>query len=159
MGSGHPPTLKRRAAEVMVSRPACVWLSCIFAFWIAACLQACATSGEAKSQSETTGIVVEGMVIRNELLFGVTEVMINVPITGAFAGCGNILSRSECRISFESVDYRGNPLTVSWEEYGEPQQIDEFVLEVGEELDPATPAWLEVVIFARGQAGARFIQE
>jgi hypothetical protein len=98
------------------------------------------------------------MVIRNELPFPVTEVMINIPATGVFAGCGNIMQRSECRTSFEAVNYAGNALVVSWKEYGKPHKTGEFVINLPEDLVAGRPAWLEVVIFAMGQAGARFIQ-
>jgi uncharacterized protein YceK len=122
-------------------------------------LQGCASLPGAEQRAETVGVTIAGMVIRNELMYGVTDVMINVPATGAFAGCGNIMSRSECRISFEAVDYSGHPVAVSWKEYGEPQQTDEFLLETGSDIDPGRAAWLEVIIFARGQAGANLIQE
>jgi len=121
-------------------------------------LPACAPLTGGQQQAEPTGIVIAGMVIRNELPFPVTDVMINVPATGAFAGCGNILPRSECRTSFEAVDYAGNALLVSWKEYGEPHQIPEFIISIPKDLDAERPAWLEVVIFAMGQAGARLIQ-
>jgi hypothetical protein len=104
------------------------------------------------------GVSIAGMVIRNELLYPVTDVMINVPATGAFAGCGNIMPRSECRTSFETVDYSGNPMVVSWKEYGQPQTTGDFVVEPGEGIHSFGPAWLEVTIFAAGQAGAKFIR-
>ena len=90
--------------------------------------------------------------------FPVTDVMINIPATGMFAGCGNIMQHSECRTSFEVVNYAGNALVVSWKEYSKPHKTAEFVMEVPENLVAGKPAWLEVVIFAMGQAGARFIQ-
>ena len=98
------------------------------------------------------------MVIRNELPFPVTDVMINIPATGVFAGCGNIMQRSECRTSFEVVNYAGNALVVSWKEYGKPHKTGEIVMDFPEDLVAGRPAWLEVVIFAMGQAGAQLIQ-
>ena len=130
----------------------------IFCLCAAAVLPACASKARVPEQAEKTGIVLEGVVIRNDLLFPVTEVMIIVPATGAFAGCGNIMPRSECRTSFETVDYRANALLVRWKEYGKPHQTDEFVIAVPENLDRHQPAWLEVIIFAMGQAGARLVQ-
>jgi len=121
-------------------------------------LQACAATSGAQAPVESTGVVIEGMVIRNELQFPVTDVMINVPATGAFAGCGNIMQRSECRTSFEAVDYAGNALVVSWKEYGKPHDTGEFVVKLPKEFDAGKPAWLEVVIFAMGQAGAKLTQ-
>lgn len=99
------------------------------------------------------------MIIRNELPFPVTDVMINVPSTGNFAGCGNVMSRSECRTGFEKVDYTANVFVVSWKEWGQPHQTAEIVLDLPEGLYPEKPVWLEVVIFAMGQAGAQFIQQ
>jgi hypothetical protein len=123
-----------------------------------AVLQACAPIARGPEQAEPSGIVIEGMVIRNELQFPVTDVMINVSATGAFAGCGNIMQRSECRTSFEQVDYADSAVVVSWKEYGQPHNTGEFVIDIPEEFDTGKPAWLEVVIFAMGQAGARLIQ-
>lgn len=102
--------------------------------------------------------VVEGMLIKNELPFPITDVMINIPSTGGFAGCGNVMPRSVCRTSFEKVDYTANALVVSWKEYGTSHQTGEVVLELPGDLDPVKPVWLEVVVFAMGQAGARFVQ-
>ena len=101
---------------------------------------------------------IAGMIIRNDLLYPVTEVMIQVPETGDFAGCGNILPESECRTSFQTVDYSGNAMVVSWKEYGQEHSTREFVVEPGRDIDASKPAWLEVTIFAAGQAGARFVQ-
>ena len=97
-------------------------------------------------------------MIHNKLPYPVTDVMINVPETGAFAGCGNIMPKTDCRTSFESVDYSGKAMVVSWKERGQPQKTGEFVLKPGSGLDISQPAWLEVTIFAAGQAGATFIQ-
>lgn len=101
---------------------------------------------------------IAGMIIRNDLLYPVTEVMIQVPKTGDFAGCGNILPESDCRTSFQTVDYSGNAMVVSWKEYGQEHSTREFVVEPGRDIDVSRPAWLEVTIFAAGQAGARFVQ-
>jgi hypothetical protein len=101
---------------------------------------------------------IAGMMIRNDLLYPVTEVMITVPETGAFAGCGNIMPQTDCRTSFETVDYSGNAMVVSWKEYGQAYSTKEFVVEPGKAIDLNRPAWLEVTIFAAGQAGAKFVQ-
>ena len=121
-------------------------------------LAACAAPGGDAEQPEATGLVIQGIVIRNELAFPVTDVRIDVPATGAFAGCGNVLGGSECRTAIEAVDYRANGVVISWKEYGQPHKTDEFVIRIPDQLDPARPAWLEVIIFAMGQAGARFSQ-
>ena len=118
----------------------------------------CATNSGDREQAEPTGIVVAGIIIRNELAFPVTDVMINVPATGAFAGCGNIMARSACRTTFEAVDYYAHKMVVSWKEYGQAHQTGEFVMQQQDDLDPGRSAWVEVSIFAMGQAGARLIQ-
>ena len=124
-----------------------------------ALVAACAAPGNTTGRAESTGIVIQGIVIRNELAFPVTDVRIDVPATGDFAGCGNILGGTECRTSIEAVDYRANAVIISWKEYGTPHQTGEFVIRVPDHLDPARPAWVEVIIFAMGQAGARLIQK
>jgi hypothetical protein len=107
---------------------------------------------------EEAGIVIDAIVIRNELAFPVTDVLIEVPATGGFAGCGFILPRSECSTTFEAVDYRGSPIRLSWKEYGEPHQTDEFVLRPASEANPTKPFRVEVRIYAMGQAGATLRQ-
>lgn len=121
-------------------------------------LAACAAGGPREEQPQPTGLVIEGMRIRNELAYPVTDVMIEVPATGAFAGCGHVLPRSECSTRFETIDYLAHAMVVNWKEYGAPQKTDEFVVKVPEGLDRGRPAWLEVVIFGRGQAGAKLTQ-
>jgi hypothetical protein len=115
---------------------------------------ACAAPRSAEQRSQEAGISIDAIVIRNELAFPVTDVLIEVPATGAFAGCGNILPRSECSTSFEAVVYRANPMRISWKEYGQPHQTDEFVLQAPASMEAARAARVEVRIFAMGQAGA-----
>ena len=115
---------------------------------------ACAAPFSAEPRQEVPGIVIDAIVIRNELAFPVTDVMIEVPATGGFAGCGNILPRSQCSTSFEAVTYRSNPMRISWKEYGQLQQTDAFVLQPPATLEPGQPVRVEVRIFAMGQAGA-----
>jgi len=119
-------------------------------------LAACAGPGPGTGGEEPAGIEIDGIVIVNELAFPVTDVMIAVPATGAFAGCGNVLPRSACSTTFQAVNYRGHPMRLSWKEYGELKQIDEFVLRPPQPT-PAGPFRLEVRIYAMGQAGAALI--
>jgi hypothetical protein len=129
-------------------------------FWLSlTVLQGCSSVPVEAQEAEPPGLSIDGMVIRNELPFPVTDVLIDVPATGAFAGCGNILPGSDCRTSFESRDYGRQALIIRWKEYGESHQTGEFVIDVPDELDRTRPAWLEVVIFAQGQAGASLIQD
>ena len=121
-------------------------------------ISACAVPGGGKKKPEPTGIMIQGIVIRNQLAFPVTDVMILVPATGNYAGCGNILGGSDCRTTIEAVDYYANAVVISWKEYGQPHQTDEFVIRDPDHLVPDKPAWLEVIIFAMGQAGAKLTQ-
>ncbi len=102
-------------------------------------------------------MVIEGIEIRNSLSWSVTDVMVEVPATGRFAGCGNLMARSSCRTSFEEVDYRANPIVIRWRERGQPHQTGEFVVQVPEGMRPGQLAWIEVIIFAPGQAGAKLV--
>jgi hypothetical protein len=118
---------------------------------------ACAAPVAENHGPDEAGIVIDAIVIRNELAFPVTDVLIEVPATGGFAGCGFILPRSECT-TFEAVDYRASPMRVSWKEYGEPHQTDDFVLRPPLESNPNEPFRVEVRIYAMGQAGATLRQ-
>jgi len=127
-------------------------------FLILALLPGCSSTTEQQERIESTGIIIEGIVIRNELAYAATDVMAEVPATGGFAGCGNILARTDCSTTFQEVDYQANALVIKWKEHGEPQQTGPFVVKVPDHLIPGRPAWLEVIIFAPGQAGARLVQ-
>ncbi|MEJ2385162.1 MAG: hypothetical protein P8Y54_12330 [Xanthomonadales bacterium] len=100
---------------------------------------------------------IDGIVIRNELAYPVHDTMIEVPATGGYAGCGMILRRSACSTSFPAADYRREALVFRWTEYGEPHAITDIVLEPPQDRATAEAYWLEVIIFASGQAGARLI--
>lgn len=123
----------------------------------AAQLAACVSPAVPESVSDAPSIVVSGLEIRNDLPYSITDVIIQVPATGAFAGCGNILSRSRCLNRFENVDYRADDVSISWRERGEPHRTEEFRLDLPESATPETAYRLEVIVFAPGQAGARFV--
>ena len=57
------------------------------------CLAACLVAGCSPVTTEpvenaASGIHVEGIIIQNGLYYPVTDVMVEVPATGGFAGCG-----------------------------------------------------------------------
>jgi len=118
----------------------------------------CAAAPEDQSSEPLGEYVIAGMVIRNELAYPVTDVMIEVPVTGAFAGCGNIMPRTACSTTFERIDYQRNALVISWKEYGQPQQTGEFNLRIPNTAQPGDAFLVEVSVFAPGQAGARLIE-
>jgi hypothetical protein len=84
--------------------------------------------------------------------------MMSVPATGNYAGCGNIMARTRCSTAFPAVDYNAHAVIISWKEHGEAHQTGEFVIDVPDHLDPQQAAWLQVIIFAPGQAGAKLVQ-
>jgi len=119
-------------------------------------LLACAPAQE--KMPEPTGIEIDGVIIRNELAFAVTEVQLLVPRSGNFVGCGNVMARSQCSTKFPSRDYYANEVIISWKEYGQQQSIGPFVIKLPDNVDPDRPATLEVIIFNNGQAGAKLVQ-
>lgn len=100
---------------------------------------------------------IDGLVIRNELPYPVHDFMVDVPATGGFAGCGMILGRSPCSVSFPSAAYRGEALVIRWTEHGESHSIRDVVLDPPKEATQTPKALLEVTIFASGQAAARLV--
>lgn len=124
----------------------------------AALLAGCAVPRSGVGKPDAPVLVIDGIVIRNDLAYAVTDVMIEVPVTGAFAGCGNVLPRTACANAFPGVDYRSNAVLVSWRERGAAHSTGQFVIEIPDTLKPGEAAVVEVVIFAPGQAGARLIQ-
>ncbi len=125
---------------------------------LACALMACSPVQTEPEAGTASGIHVEGIIIQNGLFYPVTDVMVEVPATGGFAGCGNIIQRTECRTSFPARDYRGNPVVVSWKEHGNPHRTDPFVVKLPESAVPGDVYWLEVVVFSAGQAGARLVK-
>jgi len=128
--------------------------------WLLLCLgllSGCAPGLTTETAPDGTGVFVEGVVIRNELAYPVTDVMIEVPATGRFAGCGNILPRSQCSNAFQQLDYRQNALVVSWKEHGEPHATGPFVVALPGGVQAGDTLVLEVIVFAPGEAGARLV--
>lgn len=140
---------------LLMSRPFLAAFLPLAALLLAGCSAALEKKPE---EAGLPGVHVAGIVIKNQLAFPITDVMIQSPETGNFAGCGNILPRSQCSTSFQSVDYRRSKLLITWKEYGEARATGEFVIDVPQGLDLGRPAWLEVVVFSMGQAGARLVQ-
>lgn len=120
-------------------------------------LVACSSSPAPTPQA--TGIMIEGVMIRNELSFSVTDVRLLVPANGNFVGCGNIIARSQCSTTFPERNYTANAVVISWKERGQPQSTGEFVIKIPEKIDPNRPTWLEIIIFNMGQAGAKLVQQ
>lgn len=120
-------------------------------------LQACAAGPAPPPLPEAPAIVISGLEIRNELPYTVTDVMIRVPATGGFAGCGNILPRSRCTNRFEEVDYRANEVVISWKERGQPHETEPFRIELPEGPAAQGTFAVHVIVFAPGQAGARLV--
>ena len=120
-------------------------------------LPACAAPPERAEEVGGPAILVSGLEIRNDLPYPVDNVMIRVPATGAFAGCGSILSQSVCANRFEDIDYRNHPVSISWSERGQHHTTGEFRIERPEHRGPDTEYRVLVVVFAPGQAGARYV--
>jgi hypothetical protein len=101
---------------------------------------------------------IEGIVIWNRLNYAVRDVMIEVPASGRFAGCGNILPRSKCQTSFPVQRYAGNAIQVRWSEHGSPHNTEPFTVEPPEAAALSSVFWLQIEVFAPGQAGATLVQ-
>lgn len=121
-------------------------------------LLACSTAEKAEPVPPSSGIVIKGFIIRNQLPYPVTEVMLEIPATGGFAGCGNILANSYCESGFQQADYRANEVVVSWKEWGKPFKTEPFKLTVPADMVAGTLAAIEVLIFSPGQAGAKLVR-
>lgn len=118
-------------------------------------LAACAPARDSGLRSPVAEI--DGIEIRNELAYPVHDVMIEIPATGGYAGCGMILRQSRCATTFPSAAYRREALVVRWTEHGEPHEIADVVLDPPAGVGRAPRTRLEVTIFAPGQAGARLV--
>ena len=120
-------------------------------------LQACASPPAPDPPPELPPIVISGLEIRNDLPYPVTDVMIRVPATGGFAGCGNILARSQCNNRFEEIDYRANEVVISWQERGQPHQTGPLRIELPADAATQRTYRVQVILYSPGQAGARLV--
>lgn len=102
---------------------------------------------------------VAGIEIRNELPSPVTDVQVLIQATGGFVSCGTIHAGSACATSFPQRAYRGDPISVTWKEHGAPQSAEPFELQAPAGAEPDRLLWVQVVIFAPGEAGARLLGE
>lgn len=121
-------------------------------------LMACAAAPTKTVDEPVHAFEIDGIEIRNELTIGITDVEILVPQTGDFVGCGNIVARTSCSTSFPGQQYQGHKVLVTWKERGIPHSTPKFVLTPPQVLGSGHPIWIEVSIFAPGQAGARLVQ-
>ena len=124
---------------------------------LAAFLSACGTSPPVDGEASEPEIDISGVVIRNELDYPVTDVMLEVPATRNFAGCGTILPHSECNNTFQRIDYRANAVLIRWKERGQSHQTDEFKVDPPPGARSGDSFRVEVIVFAPGQAGARLV--
>jgi hypothetical protein len=122
-------------------------------------LSACAMSPEDGAATADSGIEIAGIIIRNDLAYPVTDVMVEVPATRRFAGCGNILPRSQCSTALPEAAYRQNAITIRWREYGREHAMEPFVVRVPDSMPEGTVAWLMVLVYAPGQAGAKLVTD
>lgn len=126
---------------------------------LAATLMVCACSSSPPRDAPPVGSIdIQGIVIWNQLAYVVRDVMVEVPATGRFAGCGNILPRTRCQTSFPSQRYAGNEILLTWAERGEPRSTEPFTVEPPPGAPVGAAFWLVVEVFAPGQAGARLVQ-
>lgn len=111
-----------------------------------------------QSGTKKPGIAIDGVEIINKLSFSVTDVQILVALSGDFVSCGTILRKTSCSTSFPGREYQGSPVEVTWKEQGQANTTGNFVIDPPASADSGHPWWIEVVIFAPGQAGAKLVQ-
>jgi hypothetical protein len=104
------------------------------------------------------GIEIDGVEISNQLGYQVTDVQILVPRTGAFVGCGTVLGGTSCSTSFPGRAYQQNAVQVSWKERGQPHTTGDFTINLPDNRESSDRFWVQVVIFAPGQAGAKLVK-
>lgn len=121
-------------------------------------LSACAVVAPRGDPESKRAVVISGLVIRNELAYPVTDVTIEAPATGGFAGCGTVLPRTECKNEFQQVAYRSDAVLIRWKEHGQPYQTDAFTIQLPSGAESGDEFRIEVIVFAPGQAGARLSQ-
>jgi hypothetical protein len=149
----------RKAPEQYLYQHPRVWnaLYMLAIFLLTLLLNACAVSGESPP-THGAAFEIVGVRIFNQLESSIADAQILVLQTGSFVSCSSIQPATSCSTSFPGREYGGGPMRVTWKEQGLPQATDDFALKTEAFATSARPLWVEVVIFAPGQAGARLVQ-
>jgi len=119
---------------------------------------ACATSAPVRTP-HGPAVEIDGVKISNQLRSVVTDVELLALASGDFVSCGTILPDTSCSTSFPGKGYSGGKMRISWKEQGVPKSTGDFVLDTGKFRDRPHALWVEVIVFAPGQAGARLVQQ
>jgi len=102
-------------------------------------------------------VEIGGVRIANQMRQGVTDAQILVLQSGNFVSCGNIFPGTTCSTSFPDRVYEGGPLRITWKERGLAKATPDFALKTAGFVGLGKSLWIEVVIFAPGQAGAKLV--
>jgi hypothetical protein len=124
--------------------------------WVHPCCSPLRSPGS--NPRNTSSVEIGGVRIFNQLELGVKDAQILVLQTGGFVSCGNILPATSCSTTFPGREYAGGSMRITWTEQGLPQATADFTLKTEAFADVSKALWIEVVIFAPGQAGARLVR-
>jgi len=119
---------------------------------------ACTTTAPVRTP-HGPAVEIDGVKISNRLRSMVTDVELLALSSGDFVSCGSILPDTSCSTSFPGKSYSGGKMRISWKEQGVPKSTGDFVLDTGQFRDRPQALWVEVIVFAPGQAGARLVQQ
>ena len=117
---------------------------------LAACASPQSFDGEA--------LEIRGLVIKNQSFSLITEVVLLVVQSREFISCGNIPFRGQCSTTFPLRQYQGNDIEIRWRQDGQEWSTGEFVVEAAENINPAYPALVRVIITPSGNAVTELVQ-
>lgn len=110
------------------------------------------------SSTRQTGLMIDGLIFRNQSGANVYNVQIHVNKTSAFAECSPVLAGNDCTTTFQAVSYRGNAITISWTQNDQAFKTEEFHAELPEPVIDGKNARVLVIIRRGGIADASLVQ-
>lgn len=117
---------------------------------VALTLSACATG----PVQIGAGLLIDRVNFENRATRPINQIRLLVPATGNFVSCGFIAPGASCASGFPAVNYRGDPIEISWTQGGEEWSTGEITLQPDEQVRQAGTANVLVVVLSPGSAGA-----
>lgn len=103
----------------------------------------------------TEPVRVGGLVFHNNTLQPLEDVRLQVPKTGGFISCNQILQGRQCATTFPSRLYRGTPVIISWRQGGEQFSSGKIQIQSRQKSVPGKVATVYVTLNIDGSVEAK----
>ena len=103
-------------------------------------------------------ITIDGVVFKNLTDQPMRNMRILVTKTNAFAVCSYMTARGECSTTFPVRQYKGNAISISWEQNNKSWSKEDFYIETPTSLDWGKPARAVINLMDGGDVQAGLLQ-